>query len=155
MHLFLKYLYLAPFLLLFAACSKKADDSRDNLVFRYNENAAINSLDPAFAKIRPSIWVCNQLYNGLVQLDDSLHIQPDIAKSWTISPDGKTYTFLLRRDVYFHKSILFGKDSTRTVTAQDFAYSLNRLRDDKVAAPGGWILQTVENFRAVNDSVLR
>jgi len=153
MRLFLKYLYIIPFLLLFAACSKKADDSRDNLVFRYNENAAVNSLDPAFAKIRPSIWVCNQLYNGLVQLDDSLHIQPDIAKSWVISPDGKTYTFTLRRDVYFHKSIVFGKDSTRTVTAQDFAYSLNRLRDDKVAAPGGWILQSVENFRAVNDSV--
>ena len=122
-------------------------------MFRYNENAAVNSLDPAFAKIRPSIWVCNQLYNGLVQLNDSLNIKPDIAKSWTISPDGKTYTFILRNDVYFHKSPLFGKDSTRTVVATDFTYSLNRLLDEKVAAPGRWILQSVESFKAVNDSV--
>jgi len=155
MHRFLKYLYFIALILFFASCSKKTDDSRDNLVFRYNENAAVNSLDPAFAKIRPSIWVCNQLYNGLVQLDDSLNIKPDIAKSWTISPDGKTYTFLLRNDVHFHKSSLFGADSTRTVKAADFTYSLNRLLDEKVAAPGRWILQNVESFKAVNDSVFQ
>jgi len=155
MHQFLKYLYPITFLLLFISCSNKTESSRDNLVFRYNENAAINSLDPAFAKIRPSIWVCNQLYNGLVQLDDSLNIKPDIAKSWTLSPDGKTYTFILRNDVRFHKNSLFGKDSTRTVTASDFSYSLNRLLDEKVAAPGRWILQSVEKFEAVNDSVFQ
>ncbi len=149
----LNYLYFIPFLLLFASCAKKAEDSKDSLVFRYNENAAVNSLDPAFAKIRPSIWVCNQLFNGLVQLDDSLNIKPDIAKSWTISPDGKTYSFTLRNDVYFHKNIMFGADSTRTVKAADFAYSLNRLRDENIAAPGGWILQNVDTFKAVNDSV--
>lgn len=149
----LNYLYSIPFLLLFAACAKKEDSNKDNLVFRYNENAAVNSLDPAFAKIRPSIWVCNQLFNGLVQLDDSLNIKPDIAKSWTISPDGKTYSFTLRNDVYFHKNILFGTDSTRTVKAADFTYSLNRLRDENIAAPGGWILQNVDTFKAVNDSV--
>jgi peptide/nickel transport system substrate-binding protein len=149
----LNYLYLLPILLLFTACSKKADTSKDNLVFRYNENAAVNSLDPAFAKIRPSIWVCNQMFNGLVQLDDSLHIKPEIAKSWTISPDGKTYTFTLRNDVYFHKSDVFGKDSTRTVKAADFKYSLNRLLDEKIAAPGRWILQNVASFDAINDTV--
>lgn len=138
---------------LFFSCTKKEEEFRDNLVFRYNENAAVNSLDPAFAKIRPSIWVCNQLFNGLVQLDDSLNIKPDIAKSWDISPDGKTYTFTLRNDVYFHRNALFGKDSTRTVVAKDFEYSLNRLLDEDIAAPGRWILQNVEKFYAVNDTV--
>lgn len=140
-------------LFLVLSCGNKETINHDNLVFRYNENAAVNSLDPAFAKIRPSIWVCNQLFNGLVQLDDSLNIKPDIAKKWEISPDGKTYTFTLRNDVYFHKNIVFGKDSTRTVTAADFTYSLNRLRDENIAAPGGWILQNVDTFKAVNDSV--
>lgn len=149
----LKYPYFIAFLLIVASCSKKDTEANDKLVFRYNENAAVNSLDPAFAKIRPSIWVCNQLYNGLVQLDDSLHIKPDIAKSWVISPDGKTYTFTLRKDVYFHKNSVFGTDSTRTVNAQDFEYSLKRLKDEKVASPGGWILQNVDNYRAVNDSI--
>jgi ABC-type transport system substrate-binding protein len=155
MRLLYKYLQLTTLLLLFASCTNKSESGNDKLVFRYNENAAVNSLDPAFAKIRPSIWVCNQLYNGLVQLDDSLNIKPDIAKSWTISPDGKTYTFILRNDVSFHKSGLFGKDSTRTVTAKDFTYSLNRLLDEKVAAPGRWIVQNVDSFKAVNDTVFQ
>lgn len=147
-----KFLTLIIFLFIIS-CGKDKTENRDHLVFRYNENAAVNSLDPAFAKIRPSIWVCNQLFNGLVQLDDSLKIQPDIAKTWTISPDGKTYTFNLRSDVRFHKSKLFGADSTRVVKAADFEYSLNRLLDEKVASPGRWILQNVEAFKAKNDTV--
>ena len=147
------YISICCSVLLFTSCGKSNTENLDNLVFRYNENAAVNSLDPAFAKIRPSIWVCNQLFNGLVQLDDTLGIRPDIAKSWTISPDGKTYTFTLRNDVYFHKSGLFGNDSTRTVKASDFTYSLNRLRDEDIAAPGGWILQNVDDFRAVTDTI--
>ena len=147
------YISICCLLLFFSSCGKQGAETNDRMVFRYNENAAVNSLDPAFARIRPSIWVCNQLFNGLVQLDDSLKITPDIAKSWTISPDGKTYTFTLRNNVYFHKNPLFGSDSTRTVKAADFAYSLNRLRDENIAAPGGWILQNVDDFRAVNDTV--
>ena len=135
------------------SCNKDTTTDRDDLVFRYNENATVNSLDPAFAKIRPSIWICNQIFSGLVQLDDSLNIKPDIAKSWTISEDGKTYTFTLRNDVYFHKSQYFGPDSTRTVKASDFEYSLNRLLDEDIASPGRWILQSVAHFEAKNDSI--
>jgi len=137
----------------FFSCSHSKKKNLDQLVFRYNEISNINSLDPAFAKNQAMIWPCNQIYNGLVQLDDSLHIQPDIARAWVISEDGKTYTFILRKDVYFHKHPLFGKDSTRTVTAADFEYSLNRLKDEKVASPGSWIIQNTESFKAKNDSV--
>ncbi|NDI98127.1 ABC transporter substrate-binding protein [Flavobacterium sp. LaA7.5] len=149
------YISICCFIFLFTSCSESEKQNRDHLVFRYNENAAVNSLDPAFSRIRPSIWVCNQLFNGLVQLDDELNIQPDIAKSWEISSDGKTYTFTLRDDVYFHKSSVFGADSTRTVVAADFEYSLNRLLDEDIAAPGRWILQNVESFNSVNDSTFK
>src|SRR5690606_14690365 len=123
------------------SCSDIKKENQDHLVFRYNEDANITSLDPAFSKIQTNIWACNHLFNGLVQLDDSLNVQPDIAKSWQISEDGTTYTFNLRTDVYFHKSIYFGKDSTRIAKAQDFEYSFNRLLDEKIASPGRWILQ--------------
>jgi peptide/nickel transport system substrate-binding protein len=93
------------------------------------------------------------LYNGLVQLDENLRVQPSIAKSWKISEDGKSYIFSLRKDILFHKHPLFGTDSTRAVVAQDVAYSLNRLIDAQVASPGGWVLQNVESFQAVNDSI--
>ena len=85
-------------------------------------------------------------------MDDSLNVRPSISKSWSISPDALSYNFTLRNDVYFHKHSLFGSDSTRTVTAKDFEYSLNRLKDKQVASPGSWVLGKVESFKAVNDS---
>jgi ABC-type transport system substrate-binding protein len=153
-------LRIARFLLLavvFAACyscGSKSDTESDHLVFRYNEIASISSLDPAFARNQAIIWTTNQIYNGLVQLDDSLHVQPDIAKSWTLSEDGTRYTFILRNDVWFHKDPVFGKDSTRRVNARDVVYSLNRLRDEQVASPGSWIMQSVDHITAVNDSTV-
>lgn len=139
----------------FSSCRDKSEASRDHLVFRYNEIASISSLDPAFSRNQAIIWACNQMYNGLVQLDDSLHVQPDIAKSWTISEDGLEYTFSIRKDVWFHRDKAFGEQLTRTVTAEDVAYSLNRLRDPQLASPGSWILQSVDSIMAPNDSVVK
>jgi ABC-type transport system substrate-binding protein len=60
-------------------------------------------------------------FQWFTQLDEKLNIQPDIAKSWTISPDAKPLRY--GKDIYFQKHILFGNDSTRTVNASDFEYS--------------------------------
>lgn len=141
--------------ILMMGCRHKYVSDNELKIFRYNEHSNIYSLDPAFSKTVANIWGVNQLFNGLVQLDDSLNVQPDIAKSWNIDNSGKSYQFLLRNDVFFHKHILFGKDSTRHVIAQDFVFSFNRLTDAKVASPGGWILKNVEGVKAVNDSVFQ
>ncbi len=143
------------FVFMVASCQKGTSNFDDSQVFRYNEHSNITSLDPAFAKDQRNIWVVNQLYNGLVQLDDSLQVKPSIAKNWDISEDGKVYTFSLRDDVYFHKHGLFGIDSTRLVTALDFEYSFHRLLDKNVASPGAWVLQNVKNFSAISDTVFK
>lgn len=141
-------------LFLFISCKQKTVEIRSNLVFRYNEHANINSLDPAFAKDQRSIWPANQLYNALVQLDDSLNIQPDLAKKWEVAEDGLHYRFLLRQDVYFHKNEIFGKDSTRLMTAADVIYSFNRLTDPQVASPGSWVMRHVKEISSPADSVI-
>nr|WP_226294337.1 ABC transporter substrate-binding protein [Aquimarina algicola] len=143
-------------LLFLASCTTAFKENRDHLVFRYNQFENISSLDPAFARDVPNIWATNQLFNGLVQLDDSLHITPDIAKNWQINDNGLKYTFTLRNDVYFHKHKEFSsKDSTRIVIADDFVYSFNRLKDPKIASPGNWVLKNVENYQAINDTVFQ
>mgnify|MGYP002279494656 CR=1 FL=1 len=144
------WIFLA--VLCFISCETHISKFDDSQVFRYNEHANITTLDPAFAKDLRTIWVTNQLFNGLVQLDDSLHVQPDIASSWTISEDGEKYSFNLKKGINFHKHILFGKDSTRSVEASDFEYSFKRLLDPNVASPGKWVLEFVEKFEATNDS---
>lgn len=140
------------------SCSKKETDSNKK-VFRYNEVAGIASLDPAFAKDQAMIWADLQLYNGLVQTDKELNIQPCIAKSWEISPDGLEYRFYLRDDVFFHSHELF-KGKKRKVVASDFVYSLNRVLDEKTASPGRNFFTCIEKTEsgysiiAENDSVL-
>ena len=154
MQLFIKIkenrtLIIVALILLTISCNNSKKDINDNLVFRYNEYKNISSLDPAFSKDKANIWACNQIFNGLVQLDDNLNIQPDIAENWIISDDAKTYTFTLREDVLFHPHEKLSSNE-RKVTAQDFTYSFKRLIDEKVASPGSWVLQQVEDFKAID-----
>ena len=138
------------------SCKDSDTENRNHLVFRYNQYENISSLDPAFARDVANIWSTNQLFNGLIQLDDSLHIIPDIAKSWDISKDALEYTFILKKNIKFHKHPQFKtKDSTRNVTAKDFTYSFDRLLDPKVASPGNWVLKNVKNYNAINDTVFK
>ena len=134
---------------LICSCSPSSKIN-ENTIFRYNEYRNITSLDPAFARNPQNIWPINQLFNGLVQLDKNLSVQPEIASRWTVSSDGLLYTFFLKKDVYFHTSPLFGEKQTRTVVASDFVYSFDRLKDPKVASPGGWVLQQVKSYRAID-----
>lgn len=143
------------------ACKPKYDSS-DKMIFHYNESNGIQTLDPAYASGQAVIWPCNQLYNGLVDLDDSLNIVPAIAKSWTISDDGLLYTFTLRDDVTFHNTDVYPFKEKRIVTAQDFVYSFSRILDSEVASPGAWIFQKVKRdekgraaFRALNDTTFQ
>jgi len=121
-----------------------------NAVFRYNEFRNITSLDPAFARNPQNIWPIQQLFNGLVQLDHNLNVVPEIASHWEIDSLGTTYTFFLKEDIFFHKADQFGPKKTRAVTAHDFAYSFDRLTDPAVGSPGGWVLQQVESYQAID-----
>ena len=139
-------------IIFFCACGNEY--SNENLtIFKYNESAGINTLDPVFAKDQATIWATNQLFNGLVQLDKNLNVIPSIANSWDVSSDALNYNFNLRSDVYFHNHKYFEDGVGRKVVASDFEYSFNRLLDESIAAPGSWVLSNVESFYAVNDSV--
>lgn len=138
--------------LIMISCNAELNSDKEHQVFRYNEHGNISSLDPAFARNPQNIWPTNQLFNGLVQLDDSLNIQPDIAKNWLVNDSTFTYTFYLRKDVFFHKNEAFGAKKTRNVVASDFVYSFDRLTADEVASPGSWVMNAVDYYRAENDT---
>jgi oligopeptide transport system substrate-binding protein len=150
--------YLLVLLMFLAGCADKNQDS-GKTIFNINLNDGLTSLDPAFARNQNALWMINQLFNGLVQVDDSLKTIPAIAKSWEISPDGRTYTFHLRPDVYFHDDPLFPQGVGRKVVAADFVYSYSRIIDPKTASSGAWIfndkISGKEAFQAVNDSTLQ
>ncbi len=139
----------------FTSCSERPEKGySDADIFRYNEAAGITSLDPAFAKNQAHIWVCNQLYNSLVQLDDSLNVIPSLAESWTVDSTGLIYTFQLRKDVLFHNNACFKpSEDTRILKASDVVFSLERLRSPELSAPGSWTLSNVKEsgIKAIDD----
>ena len=147
------------FLFIVFCCSSGCRQQQRSLfhVFRYNESKGIPSLDPAYARNQTIIWPVHQIFNGLVQLNDSLRVEPAIASSWEISENGRVYTFFLRDDVWFHPSPYF-KDTTRKVTAEDFVYSFRRILDPDIASPGSWIFSHVDpdrGFAALDAHTLR
>ncbi len=96
-------------------------------------------LDPALIKDSNSHEVCRQIYDGLLEFDEMARLQPAIAKDWSISEDKLTYTFNLRDDIRFHKTV-DGKPTLnggRLLDAHDVLYSFNRLlkpQEDSQAA---------------------
>ena len=176
-----KILLILSLIVLFSSCVKNNSDNEDLKIFKYNESAGILTLDPIYAKDLPHIWACNQIFNGLVAFDDEMNVVPAIAKSWNISEDGMTYTFVLRDDVYFHEDECFvsmtqrrkdaktqrHKDTkvqsyseslslcdsaTRKVVAQDFVYSFNRVLDRKLNSSGSWIFANVDRRQQTTDN---
>src|SRR5882757_1971226 len=144
-------------LTLFISCTPNPSSTKKT-IFNINLEEGLSSFDPAFARNQNTIWMVNQVYNGLVQIDDSLKTRPCIAKSWEISADELLYTFHLRNDVHFHDDPLFKNGKGRKVLAADFVYSFHRLLDPKVASSGSWIFsdKVCDNpFKAVNDSTFQ
>jgi oligopeptide transport system substrate-binding protein len=160
------FLYFCTALVL-ASCGKVAQEDDSQRIFRMNLPTGLSTLDPAYAGDQASWWMTNQLFNTLVEFDSSLQLRPSLAKSYIISDSGRTYTFHLRQDAYFHKDAAFGPDSTRKLVAADVLYSFSRICDSAVAARGFWIFngkvkganeynkglaKKVEGFSAPNDS---
>ena len=132
-----------------------SNNSADRKVFHYIQPNSVTSLDPAFAKSQTNIWAVDHLFNGLVQLDEGLNIRPAIAKDWTISEDGLTYTFNLREDIFFHDDAVFEGGKGRKVVSSDVVFSLERVRAGAINSPGAWIFKNRvldENpFKAIDD----
>src|SRR2546428_670719 len=78
----------------------------------------IKTFDPALSTDAPSIAAIDLAFTGLVQLDDKLQVQPQLASSYGLSSDGLTWTFKLKPNLKF-------SDGT-ALTSADVAYSIDR-----------------------------
>ncbi len=145
------------YVLFFLACN--GEKQKDKQVFYYNESTGTQSLDPAFAKNQAVMWATHQLYNTLVEIDSGLNIVPSLAKSWNVSANRLTYTFHLRTGIRFHDNEAFPAGKGRLFTANDVAYSFNRILDKTTASSGAWIfnnrVDTAKGFTALNDSTFQ
>ncbi|RTL13474.1 MAG: peptide ABC transporter substrate-binding protein [Neisseriaceae bacterium] len=99
------------------------------------------SLDPQLLADTSSARVTNDLFAGLVDFDQKNQLIPGLADKWTISSDGKTYTFYLRQGIKF-------SDGT-PITANDVVFSWQRLANPAFGAPYAQLLANVLNYQAI------
>ncbi|MBI4596322.1 MAG: peptide ABC transporter substrate-binding protein [Candidatus Tectomicrobia bacterium] len=100
------------------------------------------TLDWNLATDSVSFRVITNIMEGLAQFDENLKPVPAVAKSWDTSNYGQTYTFQLRKDVFWSDG--------KGVTAKDFEYSWKRLLAPQTAAEYAYFLYDIENAQAYN-----
>jgi peptide/nickel transport system substrate-binding protein len=112
----------------------------------------MRGLDPPhYDAQRTTAWgaadIVNMIQDTLVALDWDAHTPiPLLAKSWEISPDGRTYTFKLRDDVTFC--------SGRKFTADDVVYTFKRLQDPAINSPAAWRAGKIKELRALDPTTV-
>lgn len=97
------------------------------------------TLDPARIGDIYGFSVTQQIFDGLVHFDRTLTLAPALARHWTASRDGLTWTFTLRKGVRFHHG--------REVTAEDVVYSLTRLLAPQLKSGPAELLGSIRGAR--------
>jgi len=97
-----------------------------------------NGLDPIIINSKLADDIALQIYDRLITFDSGLNVVPEIATHWELSPDGKMYTFHLRKDVLFHDNKCFPNGKGRKLTANDVVFSLTRSCDPKSRTVAFW-----------------
>ncbi|MED4923287.1 peptide ABC transporter substrate-binding protein [Anoxybacillus geothermalis] len=138
-----------------AACGGGGDDNaqggekpaeKKEQVLNLLETSEIPSLDPALATDQVSFIVLNNVMEGLYRLGKDNKPVPGVAESYTVSEDGKTYTFKLRQDAKWSNG--------DPVTAHDFVFAWRRVLDPKTKAEYAYIMYDIKNAAAVNTGKL-
>lgn len=111
-------------LTIFTGCE---EDDGSGHTFKYNLSSNPQNLDPQLASDESSIMVIENIMSGLVKKGADGSIQPDAAKSYTISDDGLVYTFELKDDIYWESAA----DFTEKLTANDFVFAFQRIYDSE------------------------
>jgi len=111
----------------------------------------IRSMDPAYATSSVELFMVYAMFNALVRYPPGQEgnmeaIEPDLAKKWDSSDDGKTWTFYLRKGIKFHKD--YGE-----LTAEDVKFTFDRLKEE--GAPWAKDYKNVGNIQMVDDYTVK
>ncbi len=123
-----------------AACGTPDSTDHTSRLLRGN-GAEPESLDPHAVRSEAAGNILRDIGEGLVSFTADGRIVAGVAESWTISPDGLEYEFLLRPDARWSNG--------DPITADDFVYSFRRLADPGTAAFYASLLGAIVNAEAI------
>ncbi|STO96729.1 ABC transporter substrate-binding protein [Helicobacter canis] len=101
--------FLLGIVLFVGSSSAKLANATENHTLSIAISAPVGALNPHGYGTN-AMFAQNLVYEGLTKLDKSGNIIPSLATSWDISPDGRSYTFHLRKGVRFSNGEIFDAD---------------------------------------------
>jgi ABC-type transport system substrate-binding protein len=116
------------------------------IVISYKDD--VSTLDPAIGYDWQNWSIIKSLFDGLMDYKPgTTELVPDLAESYEISPDGKTFTFKLRPGAKFTNG--------REVTAEDVKYSIERVLDPATQSPGAGFFGSIDTIEVVDPMTIR
>jgi peptide/nickel transport system substrate-binding protein len=148
MRLGIGWAVLAAVLLWLSAGMGSAQPARPEIRVRL-QFARAADLDPVYNTRAADYFVYINIFSHLVRWKPGgSELEPDLAERWTASPDGRVWTFYLRKGVQFHKG--YGE-----LTAQDVKFSLDRFLDKSAGIPNAAHWSEVEKIEAADRYTVR
>ncbi|KYH35997.1 oligopeptide-binding protein OppA precursor [Clostridium tepidiprofundi DSM 19306] len=135
-------LTVAMSLTMLAGCGGTSGDKAEKQIITYNLGAEPKTLDPGTNEAVDGATVVVNAFDGLTRLDAHDNPVAAVAEKWDVSPDGKKYTFHLKKGILWSD----GKE----VTAKDFEYAWKRALDPKTASGYAYQLYYLKNGEAYN-----
>ena len=132
------------------ACTPRSEETEKTL--KLVTTAKVKGMDPIHSNDAASMREISKIYEGLLEYHYLVRpyiLVPNLARAMpVVSADGVTYTFKIKKGIFFHGSPAFPDGRGRELTARDFVYSIKRLADPKLQGRGWWLLD--EKIRGLN-----
>lgn len=159
---YLIFLFAATFTLnTLSGCSlpfQKQESDGSGYLFTISLPSNPKTLDPQSATDAASKTILENLYEGLIELDENGTPQLAAAESCNTSADGLTYTFTLKADRYWYydanQNDVIDEGESWQVTAADYVYAFQRIFDPKMQSPYTDLFPCLKNAAAVQSGQL-
>ena len=117
-----------------------------DIIITYKDD--VSTLDPAIGYDWQNWSIIKSLFDGLMDYKPgTTELVPDLAESYEITNDGKTFTFKLRAGAKFHNG--------REVTADDVKYSIERVLDPATQSPGAGFFGSIASMTVVDPLTIK
>lgn len=125
---------------LLAACGASSSKTAANQKLNWIEEAELSTIDVSKIMDDVSFNQVNQVLEGLYTLGNNAKVKNALASKVTVSKDGKTWTFNIRKNAKWSNS--------QALTAKDFVYSWKRTVDPKTASEYSYFFSGIKNADA-------
>lgn len=135
-----------------AWAGRKKDGRPDGGVLSYGEYGRPATLDPITSNEMISLRITELIFNGLVGINEKQEIVPELAERWEVAPDGRTYTFFLRKDVTWHPR---EGEEAKPFTADDVIFTYKIMMHPKTITPLKVRYEFIESVEKLDDYTVK